>query len=132
MSKKLNVLGFLNIQKNSLFATTTYSRVDSDMVIATFNEFAKQIKKKTIVVVDNATFHTSKKFKEMISIWKDIGLEVFYLPSYSPQLNPIEILWRFMKYHWIDFSAYKSIKNLRNYVHDVIINFGKKYEILFG
>jgi len=134
MSSKLNVLGFLNINNSKLFATTTYSRVDSDMVIATFNEFMKQTIrncKKTIIVVDNASFHTSKKFKDMLPKWNKKGVEIFYLPPYSPELNPIEILWKFMKYHWIDFKAYKSTKNMRNYVENIIINYGKKYEINF-
>ncbi|MBC6474874.1 MAG: transposase [Hormoscilla sp. GM102CHS1] len=32
----------------------------------------------------------------------------FYLPTYSPQLNIIEILWRFIKYSWLNTDAYES------------------------
>jgi len=53
------------------------------------------------------------------------------LPSYSPQLNLIEILWRFIKYEWIEIEAYKSWstfvasveKNLREFGRNYVINF---------
>jgi hypothetical protein len=41
-------------------------------------------------------------------------------------------LWRFMKYEWIDFSAYNSWNDLVNYVEGVIKGFGGKYKIIFG
>jgi len=37
---------------------------------------------------------------------------VKYLPAYAPALNLIEILWRFMKYYWLPFSAYTSFQCL--------------------
>ncbi|WP_440432814.1 transposase, partial [Prevotella sp.] len=30
-------------------------------------------------------------------IWEKRGLFLFYLPLYSPELNPAEILWRILK-----------------------------------
>jgi len=130
-SKKLNVMGFLNIKKSKLFALTSYDKVDSDMVVLAFNEFAMTISGATTVVIDNASVHTSETFKEMIPIWKNMGLHIFFLPPYSPHLNPIEILWKFMKYHWIDFNAYKSTKHMSDYIDNIIINYGTKYEIQF-
>src|SRR5882672_1890409 len=59
------------------------------------------------------------------------GLSIFYLPEYSPELNLIEILWRFMKYEWIEFWAYTSFAHLVQYVEEVIKNFGEKYKINF-
>jgi len=132
MSKNLNVLGFLNLNKKKLFASHTSDKVDSDVVIEHFNLFADTITKETVAVVDNASIHTSRKFKEMLEIWESKGLKVFYLPPYSPQLNPIEILWRFMKYQWIDFSAYKSAKHMLDYVEKVITGYGSEFEINFG
>jgi len=131
MSKNLNVLGFLNINKSKLFASTTYDKVDSDVVIEVFNLFADTITKKTVVVVDNAAIHTSKKFKNQIKKWEAKGLLLFYLPPYSPQLNPIEQLWKFMKYYWIELDAYKSVKNMKEYVEKVIVGYGTEYEIYF-
>jgi len=131
MSKNLNVLGFLNVNKQKVFASVTFDKVDSDVVIGHFDLFAKEIIKPTTVVLDNASIHTSMKFKEKIEQWKAAGLTLFYLPPYSPQLNPIEILWKFMKYYWIEFTAYKSAKDMKNYVEKVLIGYGIKYEINF-
>lgn len=132
MSKNLNVLGFLNTNKQKLFASCTYDKVDTDVVIGHFNLFVKEITKETIAVVDNASIHTSKKFRAMLEIWESQGLKVFYLPPYSPQLNPIEILWKFMKYYWIEFDAYKSAQQMKNYVEKVIVGYGNQYEINFS
>ena len=85
-----------------------------------------------ILVIDNAPTHTSKAFEAKIDEWKEKGLEIFNLPTYSPELNLIEILWRFMKYEWIEFDAYKSLENLVDYLENVIRNFGEKYIINFG
>ncbi len=131
MSKKLNVLGFLDINNSKLFASTTYDKVDSDSVIKTFDLFVGELKKDTIVVMDNAPTHTSKKFKEHMKLLEKKGVRIFFLPPYSPQLNPIEQLWKFMKYYWIEFDAYKSVQNMKNYVEKVIVGYGSEYEINF-
>ena len=74
----------------------------------------------TVVVMDNASIHTSEAFQEEILKWEKQGLSIFYLPEYSPELNLIEILWRFMKYEWIEFWAYTSFAHLVQYVEEVI------------
>ena len=61
-----------------------------------------------------------------------IYLEIFELPSYSPELNLIEILWRFIKYEWIDVKAYQCWNSLVNYLETVLIGFGSKYIINFA
>ena len=131
-SKQLNVLGFLDTHGSGLFASTTYDKVDTDVVIAVFDLFAEQLTRDTVVVLDNASMHTNKKFKAKMEGWEKQGLTLFYLPTYSPQLNLIEMLWKHMKYHWIEFDAYTSIKAMKAYVEKVIIGYGKEYEISFG
>jgi transposase len=42
--------------------------------------------------------HHAKVVKNEFENWENLGLSIFYLPTYSPHLNPIEILWRFCKY----------------------------------
>lgn len=131
MSSSLNVLGFFNKNKSTLFASTTHDKVDTEVVIAHFDLFVEEITKPTVAVVDNASIHTSKKFKDMLPIWEEKNLTVFYLPPYSPQLNPIEMVWKFMKYYWIELDAYKSAENMKNYVEKVIEFYGINYEINF-
>ncbi|WP_159086002.1 transposase [Flavobacterium faecale] len=53
------------------------------------------------------------------------------MPPYSPELNLIEILWRRIKYQWLDFDAYKSFENLKEKLNFVLTNFGIKYDIKF-
>jgi transposase len=80
-----------------------------------------------MLVMDNALIHTSKVFQDQIPKWEQQGLDIFYLPEFSPELNLIEILWRFMKYEWIEFWAYTSWNHLVTYVEEVIKTFGSKY-----
>lgn len=131
MSKRINVLAFLN-REQEFHATTIIGRVDSAIVVSVFDEFSLTIKKKTVVVIDNASVHTSALFKRNIEKWEKRGLFLKYLPTYSPELNLIEILWRFIKYKWLDLIAYSSFKKLNEEIQKVLEGIGSKYQITFA
>jgi transposase len=130
-SKRLNVLGFMN-KRNELDAYTFECTIDSEVVIRCIDEFCTNLQGPTVLVMDNASIHTSAIFQDQLPKWEQQGLDIFYLPAYSPELNLIEILWRFMKYEWIEFWAYTSWNHLVTYVEEVIKTFGSKYKINFG
>lgn len=130
-SKRLNVLGFLNTD-NKLDPFCFECSIDTEIVVTCFNEFCKTITQKTVVIVDNASIHTSEEFEENIPKWKKKGLFVKYLPSYCPELNLIEILWRFIKYLWLPISAYLSFPSLVNAVEDILTHVGTSYKISFA
>lgn len=130
-SKRLNVLGFYNTD-NTLVPFCFECSVNSDVVIACFNEFAKTITKETIVIIDNASVHHSHNFESNIPEWEKNGLTLKFLPAYSPELNLIEILWKFIKYHWLPFSAYLSFEKLVQAVEDILRGVGEEYEISFS
>ena len=54
------------------------------------NELLPQVKKKSIIVLDNATFHRKKVLRNLA---KKRKCHVLFLPPYSPDLNPIEKKW---------------------------------------
>ena len=60
--------------------------------MACLYDFHATITQPTVVVLDNAHIHHSKKLEAKIKQWKQDDLYVFFLPTYSLHLNPIEIL----------------------------------------
>jgi transposase len=130
ISKRLNVLGFLK-KDNSLESYVFEGTINSEIIIACIDKLSENLEKETILVMDNASIHRSKKLEYKQKEWSKKGLKIFFLPTYSPQLNKIEILWRFIKYKWLEPSAYGSYLNLVKAVEDVLINFGSKYTINF-
>jgi len=130
-SGRMNVLGFMN-RKNDLHPFIFEQSVHTSVVIACFEEFSKTLKKKTVVVMDNASVHTSEEFEDRIPHWKKQGLIIKYLPTYSPELNLIEILWRRIKYDWLPFSAYQCLNAMIEALENILSNVGSKYQITFA
>ncbi len=52
------------------------------------------LKKKQMVIMDNATIHKSPEIRKTI---EKAGCRLVYLPPYSPDLNPIEHFWHRLK-----------------------------------
>lgn len=58
---------------------------------------AKQYgKRKVVMVLDNVPYHHAKRLKPILERYKH-RLELVYLPPYSPDLNPIERVWWYMR-----------------------------------
>jgi transposase len=130
-SQRLNVLGILN-RRQELEVFLFECSINSDVVIACIDRFSDTIKMETVLVIDNASIHTSNAFLEKQVEWKAKGLTIFFLPTYSPELNIIEILWRFIKYSWLEIDAYESWISLVNAVENILIKFGSEYIINFA
>lgn len=131
---RLNVAGFFSPDSRLIPFCFEHS-ADSETVIACFDIFANQHtdeKKKTVVILDNASIHHSDEFYKKIPEWNKKGIFIKYIPPYSPELNRIEILWKSIKYRWLDISSYTSFRNLVRNVENVLLNVGKKYFIKFS
>jgi hypothetical protein len=85
-SRRLNVLGFLS-PPQPLTSFVFEGTIDSQVIIACFNEFCKTLTKPTWVVIDNAPVHTSDAFAEQRVEWEAKGLFIKYLPPYAPELR---------------------------------------------
>ena len=129
--KRLNVMGFLT-PDNELISFCFECTINSDVVIACFDELAKKITKSTVVIIDNAPVHHSNDFYDKIDEWAKKGLFIMHLPTYSPELNLIEHLWRMIKYKWINISDYLSYETLVKQVEYILKNVGTKFCIDFS
>jgi len=80
--------------------------------------------KRLVLVLDNAPWHTSKKVKAFLESLKGT-VDVLWLPAYSPDMNPIEHLWRFMKSLFSNhfFPTLEEMKNaLTNFFKNLYNN----------
>ena len=51
--------------------------------------------KKVILILDNASIHVCRYIKEFVK--NNPNIEIFTLPTYSPEYNPAEQVWRWLK-----------------------------------
>jgi len=63
-----------------------------------------------IICLNNATIHKSKKVKQYLQ--RHQQLHLFYLPTYSPEYNQVELFWKWLKPKVYVFSAFGGIKEL--------------------
>ena len=83
---------------------------------------------KTIhLILDNAGYHKSKEFIEWVSETK---IKIHYLPPYSPNLNPIERLWKIMHEQITYNRYYEKFCEFKSALVDFFENIGKYREII--
>ena len=105
--------------------------INSDVVIHCIEHFFGEVDLPVVIVMDQASIHTSNAIYFKRQEWQEKGIRLFELPTYSPHLNLIEHLWKFMKYHWLEITAYSCWNSLVEYVERVLREFGDKYIINF-
>lgn len=102
----VQVLGFQHDNGD----TQTYLHkgyVNTETVIQVMDDFCETIDQTTVVVLDNASCHTSAAFEQRLKQWSERGLLVYHLPPYSPELNTIEHLWRKLKYQLMPAESWE-------------------------
>ena len=119
-------------RKNDLHTSMFEPSIHPGVVLACVDAFCKPSKKTTVVMLDNASIHTSEEFADKLPYWKKKGLIIKYLPPYSPELNLIEILWRRIKYTWLPFSAYECLNALSEALETILSHVGSEYQITFA
>jgi len=105
--------------------------VDTSVMIACVDQLRTQIAKRRYVLRATAPMHRSKAWIAPMPRWVRKGVIVKYGPAYAPELNLIEILWRFLKYSWLPCSAYASFSCLCQAVEDILTRFGTDDTITF-
>lgn len=88
-----------------------------------FIEFLKRLvvgrERKIFLVVDGHSSHHAKKTKQFVETIKD-RLELVFLPPYSPELNPDELVWNHVKNHNIGRMMIEGKEDLLSSVRSVL------------
>lgn len=95
-AKKLNAntAGFYSLNGNSTAISLEKSKKEDIAEILKEIHYLNQDYKAIVVVLDNCKVHHSNYFIEEA---KKSGIYLTFLPPYSPNLNPIEFIWKSIK-----------------------------------
>lgn len=126
---KLNVFGFINpFSGQSHFQYI--KKLNADCFIEFLNAILKEYPdaEKVYIILDNAPAHRAKKVDKFAN--DEERLELIKLPPYSPDLNPIETVWREVKkeavyntfYRYFDDFKTSLTHHLRNFEGEKVIN----------
>ena len=110
--QRFNVLGAWNAIARRLVSVTNTAVVNTDTMVELLGRIAAEnLAGPITAVLDNAKYQRNQIVQARAA---ELGIRLLYLPSYSPNLNLIERLWRFAKrrsvygqYH-SDFASFRA------------------------
>lgn len=110
---RANCIGCFMLNGNDSIAFPNHTKSEE------FSQFLVDVREcnplnRICLVLDNFATHKSKKVKEKAS---ELNIELIYLPPYSPDLNPIEYLWKNIK-RIISISSIESKNELLKIVRE--------------
>ena len=117
---KANVFGFYALNGKSTIDFKDDSKKESVC------KFLKNIRmnnpdKPLILILDNFRSHWANKTREVA---KELGISLVFLPPYSPDLNPIEFIWKSLKRE-ISPLLIKTIQELKDIITNAFNRFSK-------
>ncbi len=113
---RVNLTGAIEL--STMKVTSCYpEKVNTETTIAFFDQLrAAYLHASTLqVILDQAGYHRSKETKHAA---KERGIELHFLPPYSPNLNPIERLWKVMNEECRNNTFFSSAKEFRKAISD--------------
>ncbi len=129
---RVNLIGALELGTGEFHGVLTKFRVTAQR----FRRFICHMKRKMreakiILICDNAPFHKAKWLQEWVgenSKW----LRLEFLPGYSPDFNPIERLWKYVKGEYLHNRCWSTQKGLKKYLEIMIEELPEKVEEIKG
>jgi transposase len=104
--KRYNVLGALDAVTHRLIRVTNQGYINAESVCTLLRSVAEaSVGLPITLVLDNARY---QKCALVQALAESLGIELLYLPSYSPNLNLIERLWRFVRKESLNSTYYED------------------------
>lgn len=119
---RMNLIGAFELGSGQFHGVLTSFRVNA----MRFRRFICSMKRKLgtdkiLLICDNARFHRAKWFTEW-AISQQSWLKLEFLPAYSPDFNPIERLWRWIKTEYIHNRCWASKDALKQHILKFLLN----------
>ena len=125
--KGYKVLGFIDYFTGRFFSMGHEGRLNSEVCERFIRGILSRTRKHTILIQDGASYHTGKAMKLFFEK-RSKRLAVYQLPSYSPDYNPIEKLWKKIKEKEIHLHYFPTFDPLKKKVNEALLHFGDMKE----
>ena len=132
--KGYKIFGLIEYFSGKFFFKGQEARLNSDTYALFLREVLAQTEQHLILIQDGARYHTSKAMQIFFEQHRE-RLTVFNLPSYSPDYNPIEKLWKKIKQegtHLHYFPTFEALVKKVNLTLPLFSMAGEKVLSLFG
>ena len=109
--ERVNINGAIEINTLSVVSRSckkVNGQSMSDLLRAVRRRHPKE--RNLYMVMDNAGYNKSYQVQNLA---EELGIRIMYLPPYSPNLNPIERLWKFMKKKVMANTYYPDVKTFQ-------------------
>jgi transposase len=124
--QRYNVLGALNAVTHALITEINTTYINAESVCALLRKIACVGGLRPItLVLDNARYQHCKLVENLA---KGLGIELLFLPSYSPNLNLIERLWKFMKAEALNSRQHQDFKKFQAAIDGCIADLPMKHK----
>jgi transposase len=123
--KRFNVLGALDAISHEMITVTNTGYINAVSVCEMLSKIA--IKYSNIpasIVLDNARYQKCKLVQEFAD---SLGIELLYLPPYSPNLNLIERVWKFVKKKCLYSKYYADFDSFVHAISQCLAKTNGKY-----
>jgi transposase len=120
--KGYKVLGLIDYFTGRFFSQGQEGRLHSAASIAFLTRVLEQTTQSIVLIQDGAKYHTSAETKAFFAR-QTARLQVFQLPTYSPDDNPIEKLWKKIKQQDTHLHYFPTFEALTEKVEQALRNF---------
>ena len=115
---RMNIMGAINLETMRV-DVKSYDRINQDSMVDYFTKlreiYPKNKNPKIHIIADQGSYNTSKKTKEAA---KTEGIILHFLPPYSPNLNPIERLWKVMNEYARNNQFFKTGREFKEKINN--------------
>jgi transposase len=116
--QRFNVLGAWNAVTRQLIAVTNTTVVNTETMCELLRKIAAcGLSGPITLVLDNARYQRNAAVEALA---KELGIRLLFLPSYSPNLNLIERLWKFIKRRALYGRYHPTFAEFRDAVQEVL------------